>query len=58
MQLNFPSVDVLEDHGLTVWVDRTGLGTGDNFLSKIGQAIINAEVRISCRGEEELRNCG
>jgi hypothetical protein len=36
----------LEGAGITVWVDVTGLKAGVDFLSKIGQAIIDAKVRL------------
>ncbi len=32
------------EHGFSVWVDVTGLQAGVDFLSKIGQAIIDAKV--------------
>ena len=38
--------DSLEAAGVTVWVDVTGLKAGVDFLSKIGQAIIDAKVGI------------
>ena len=34
----------LEEAGIKVWVDVTGLKAGVDFLSKIGQAIIDATV--------------
>ena len=34
----------LEANGITVWVDVIGLKAGVDFLSKIGQAIIDAQV--------------
>ncbi|CAD5125336.1 DgyrCDS13575 [Dimorphilus gyrociliatus] len=34
----------LEEHGVTVWADITGLKAGMDFLSKIGQAILDATV--------------
>ena len=36
--------DSLVDSGLRVWVDVTGLKAGVDFLSKIGQAIIDSKV--------------
>ena len=36
---------VSESRGISVWVDVTGLKAGVDFLSKIGQAIIDAKVR-------------
>ena len=36
----------LEEAGIKVWVDVTGLKAGVDFLSKIGQAIIDATVCI------------
>ena len=35
----------LEADGITVWVDVTGLKAGVDFLSKIGEAIIDSKVR-------------
>lgn len=37
-------VDNLEANGISVWVDVIGLQAGVDFLSKIGQAIIDAKV--------------
>ncbi|CAH1801189.1 unnamed protein product [Owenia fusiformis] len=37
----------LEENGITVWVDTIGLKAGVDFLSKIGQAIIDAKLFIS-----------
>ena len=34
----------LEARGISVWVDVIGLKAGVDFLSKIGEAIINAQV--------------
>ena len=34
----------LESRGITVWVDVVGLQAGVDFLSKIGQAIIDSKV--------------
>ena len=34
----------LEQSGLSVWVDVSGLQAGVDFLSKIGEAIIDAKV--------------
>ena len=42
-------IDSLEENGFTVWVDKTGLKAGVDFLSKIGQAIIDAKVRKSSK---------
>ncbi|XP_067673831.1 uncharacterized protein [Haliotis asinina] len=38
--------DVLESNGISVWVDVVGLNAGVDFLSKIGQAIIDAKLFI------------
>ncbi|XP_046351571.2 uncharacterized protein LOC124132035 isoform X2 [Haliotis rufescens] len=38
--------DVLESNGVSVWVDVVGLNAGVDFLSKIGQAIIDAKLFI------------
>lgn len=35
----------LQKNGISVWVDVVGLTAGVDFLSKIGQAIIDAKVR-------------
>lgn len=37
----------LEAAGISVWVDSTGLRSGVDFLSKIGQAIIDAKLFVS-----------
>ncbi|XP_076452869.1 uncharacterized protein LOC143288361 isoform X2 [Babylonia areolata] len=37
----------LEQNGITVWVDVSGLQAGVDFLSKIGEAIIDAKLFIS-----------
>lgn len=37
----------LEENGISVWVDVVGLGAGVDFLSKIGQAILDAKLFIS-----------
>ena len=34
----------LQKRGISVWVDEVGLKAGVDFLSKIGQAIIDAKV--------------
>ncbi|KAJ8312652.1 hypothetical protein KUTeg_010025 [Tegillarca granosa] len=39
--------DNLEANGITVWVDVIGLQAGVDFLSKIGQAIIDAKLFIT-----------
>ncbi len=44
---SFYLLDGLEAEGITVWVDTTGLKAGVDFLSKIGQAIIDAKVSQS-----------
>lgn len=36
----------LQKRGISVWVDEIGLKAGVDFLSKIGQAIIDAKVCI------------
>ena len=40
----FLCLDKLENSGISVWVDVSGLRAGVDFLSKIGQAIIDAKV--------------
>lgn len=37
----------LEDSGVTVWVDESDLSAGAEFLSKIGQAIIDAKLFLT-----------
>ncbi|PIK55029.1 hypothetical protein BSL78_08077 [Apostichopus japonicus] len=37
----------LEDTGVTVWVDESDLSAGAEFLSKIGQAIIDAKLFLA-----------
>ncbi|XP_062582549.1 uncharacterized protein LOC134244307 [Saccostrea cucullata] len=37
----------LEINGISVWVDVVGLGAGVDFLSKIGQAILDAKLFVS-----------
>ena len=37
-------VEGLQKRGISVWVDEVGLKAGVDFLSKIGQAIIDAKV--------------
>ncbi|KAL5017041.1 hypothetical protein ScPMuIL_006630 [Solemya velum] len=39
--------ETLEKNGISVWVDVVGLSAGVDFLSKIGQAIIDAKLFIS-----------
>ena len=39
--------DTLEKYGISVWVDVSGLSAGVDFLSKIGEAIIDCKVRLS-----------
>ena len=36
----------LQKRGISVWVDEVGLKAGVDFLSKIGQAIIDAKVSL------------
>ena len=36
--------DGLESRGIRVWVDTVGLEPGVDFLSKIGEAIIDSKV--------------
>ena len=38
------NTDALEAAGITVWVDVSGLEAGVDFLSKIGEAIIDCKV--------------
>ena len=37
--------DKLQAQGISVWVDVTSIDAGSDFLSKIGEAIIDAKVR-------------
>lgn len=46
----------LEDAGISVWVDSTGLRSGVDFLSKIGQAIIDAKLFVSLVSEKSLKS--
>ena len=39
--------DKLEAQGISVWVDVASIDAGSDFLSKIGEAIIDAKVRRS-----------
>ena len=48
--------DSLEDNGIKVWVDVTGLKAGVDFLSKIGKAIIDSKVRHKHDVNMYLRN--
>ena len=36
----------LEKNKISVWVDTSNLGAGVDFLKKIGQAIIECQVRL------------
>ena len=36
----------LEEAGIKVWVDEVGLKAGVEFFNKIGQAIVDAKVKI------------
>ncbi|CAD5125335.1 DgyrCDS13574 [Dimorphilus gyrociliatus] len=46
----------LEEHGVTVWADITGLKAGMDFLSKIGQAILDATCFISLLSEKTVES--
>ena len=41
---------------MSVWVDSTGLRSGVDFLSKIGQAIIDAKLFVSLVSEKSLKS--
>ena len=44
VQLTIWVTDKLLENGMSVWVDVSGLSAGVDFLSKIGEAIIDAKV--------------
>ncbi|XP_064619973.1 uncharacterized protein LOC135483234 [Lineus longissimus] len=48
--------DALEENGISVWVDMVGLKAGVDFLSKIGQAIIDAKVFLSLVTEYSVQS--
>ncbi|ELU15118.1 hypothetical protein CAPTEDRAFT_228584 [Capitella teleta] len=48
--------DGLEQHGISVWVDLTGLTAGVDFLSTIGQAIIESKMFISLLSENTIKS--
>ncbi|XP_064612597.1 uncharacterized protein LOC135476493 [Liolophura sinensis] len=48
--------DALERNGLKVWVDVVGLGVGVDFLSKIGQAIIDSKLFLSLLSEKSVES--
>ena len=39
--------ETLKSNGLTVWVDEDGLNAGVDFLSKIGQAVVECHTFLS-----------
>ena len=41
--------DALQESGISVWVDVSGLQAGVDFLSKIGEAIIDCKVSDGSR---------
>ncbi|XP_070573272.1 uncharacterized protein [Ptychodera flava] len=48
--------DSLESSGVSVWVDEVGLGAGVEFLSKIGQAIVDAKAFLSLLSEKSVKS--
>ncbi|XP_041376962.1 uncharacterized protein LOC121389409 [Gigantopelta aegis] len=48
--------ETLETNGISVWVDVTGLRAGVDFLSKIGQAIIDAKTFISLISTDSVKS--
>ena len=43
--------------GVSVWVDEVGLKAGVDFLSKIGQAIIDSKVSARVPSKQERKKC-
>ncbi|KAL8576103.1 hypothetical protein ACOMHN_001453 [Nucella lapillus] len=48
--------DELEAESITVWVDQTSIDAGADFLSKIGEAIIDAKFFICILSERAVRS--
>ncbi|KAI0230421.1 hypothetical protein LSAT2_019216 [Lamellibrachia satsuma] len=46
----------LEANGIRVWVDVTGLKAGVDFLSKIGQAIIDSKMFVCLLSESSIKS--
>ncbi|XP_005093196.1 uncharacterized protein LOC101851332 [Aplysia californica] len=48
--------DTLEKNGISVWVDVSGLQAGVDFLSKIGEAIIDCKLFISLLSTSSVKS--
>ncbi|XP_041348008.1 uncharacterized protein LOC121367734 isoform X2 [Gigantopelta aegis] len=48
--------DKLQSSGISVWVDVSGLRAGVDFLSKIGQAIIDAKLLVSLLSKTSVKS--
>ncbi|XP_077995737.1 protein tirA-like isoform X2 [Glandiceps talaboti] len=46
----------LESSGVSVWVDEVGLGAGVDFLSKIGEAIVDAKLFLSLLSGKSVKS--
>lgn len=46
----------LEKHGISVWVDISGLSAGVDFLSKIGEAIIDCKLFLSLLSSSSVKS--
>ncbi|CAL1534341.1 unnamed protein product [Lymnaea stagnalis] len=46
----------LEKHGISVWVDVSGLSAGVDFLSKIGEAIIECKLFLSLLSSSSVKS--
>ncbi len=46
--------EALKSAGLTVWVDEDGLNAGVDFLSKIGQAVVECHSFLSIVTEPSI----
>ncbi|XP_063718159.1 uncharacterized protein LOC134845196 isoform X2 [Symsagittifera roscoffensis] len=48
--------DTLKQRGLSVWVDEDGLNAGVDFLSKIGQAVVECHTFLSIVTESSIQS--
>lgn len=48
--------DALEQNGISVWVDVSGLQAGVDFLSKIGEAIIDCKLFLSLLSASSVKS--
>ncbi|GFR77127.1 WD-40 repeat-containing protein [Elysia marginata] len=48
--------DNLEKYGISVWVDVSGLSAGVDFLSKIGEAIIDCKLFLSLLSSNSVKS--